>query len=158
MLQSGQREPKMSSNNHDKTGQLFDEQTRSSSSLDYPLLSEIFPGSAQLPPATEPPLAETLPLEEQKTLLDFVTDVSESDKDATSFEEVPPVLSKLWHCQSQYLVRATEALANGSRNRQCFLSIRLCIETPLLTAFSFASPCVWPNRHPQLLPSAHIRE
>ncbi|KAL4787528.1 armadillo-type protein [Aspergillus varians] len=80
---------------------------------------EIFPDSAQLPPATEPPRAETLPLQEQEALLRSVENAlkeAELGSGTAAFEDVPSNLLKLWHCQSQYLTQATEALANGSRN------------------------------------------
>jgi hypothetical protein len=88
--------------------------------LDCPSLGEIFPESAQLPPAAEPPRAETLSLHAQEALLHSLKEVLQKVElggDAVDFDDVPSTLSKLWHCQSQYLVQAAEALANGSRNR-----------------------------------------
>ncbi|KAL2866825.1 putative GTP binding protein [Aspergillus lucknowensis] len=87
--------------------------------LSCPSLSEIFSASAQWPPALEPPQAESLPADEQEALLHSVEDAlknTEPTCEAANFESVPSTLSKLWNCQSQYLVHATEALANGSRN------------------------------------------
>ncbi|KAL4939535.1 hypothetical protein BDV06DRAFT_198649 [Aspergillus oleicola] len=84
-----------------------------------PSLKEIFLESAQILLVTESPRAETLPLQEQQTLLVSVKDAlekAETESDTTAFKGVPDVLSKLWHCQSECLLQATEALANGSRN------------------------------------------
>jgi hypothetical protein len=39
-----------------------------------------------------------------------------NEGDTAAFEGMLDALSKLWHCQSQFLLRATETLANGSRN------------------------------------------
>ncbi|KAL4994803.1 armadillo-type protein [Aspergillus recurvatus] len=82
--------------------------------LHFPSLEEIF----QRREAAEPPRAETLPLQEQETLLYSVDDALKKAElgDTAAFEGVPDALSKLWHCQSQFLLQATEALANGSRN------------------------------------------
>ncbi|KAL4932279.1 putative GTP binding protein [Aspergillus undulatus] len=87
--------------------------------LHSPSLEELFDESAQLPPATESPRAETLSLPEQEALLQSLKDAltkAEPESDKATFEGVPGTLSKLWHSQSGLLLQATEALANGSRN------------------------------------------
>ncbi|KAL4735567.1 armadillo-type protein [Aspergillus similis] len=83
--------------------------------LHFPSLEEIFQTQC---PATEPPRAEMLPLQEQEALLYSVDDALKraNSGDTAAFEGMLDALSKLWHCQSQFLLRATEALANGSRN------------------------------------------
>ncbi|KAL4803914.1 armadillo-type protein [Aspergillus unguis] len=94
-------------------------QTQSIGNPDCPSLNEIFSNPAHSPPAIEPSRAETVPLEEQEALLRIVEEAlkqADQDNDSVSFQNVPSLLSKLWHCQSQNLLRATEALANGSRN------------------------------------------
>ncbi|KAL4902861.1 hypothetical protein BDW74DRAFT_186782 [Aspergillus multicolor] len=81
--------------------------------LDFPSLKEIFPESA---PASEPPRSETLPAQEQEALLNSVETAlkqAEPAGDIAAFDDLPGSLSKL---SSQSLLRATEALANGSRN------------------------------------------
>lgn len=95
----------------------LDNQAGSMEGLHFPSLEEIFQTQR---PATEPPHAETLPLEEQEALLYSVDDALKraNEGDSAAFEGMLDALSKLWHCQSQFLLRATEALANGSRNRQ----------------------------------------
>ncbi|KAJ0422547.1 armadillo-type protein [Aspergillus carlsbadensis] len=92
--------------------------TQDAESLACPLLEDIFPESARLPPCLEPPQTESFPLNEQESLLSIQSALKklESAPDAVVLEGVPGILTKLWDCQSQYLVQATEALANGSRN------------------------------------------
>ncbi|KAL4869336.1 hypothetical protein BDV12DRAFT_83560 [Aspergillus spectabilis] len=99
--------------------ELLDSQPPHIEALNCPSLGEIFLESGQLPPAAEAPRAETLPLHAQEALLHSVKEALqkvELGSDAVVFDDVPSTLSKLWHCQSQYLVQAAEALANGSRN------------------------------------------
>ncbi|KAL4915168.1 armadillo-type protein [Aspergillus aurantiobrunneus] len=103
--------------------ETLDNQARNIEGLHCPSLAEILPES-QLPPATESPRATTLPPPEQEALLRSV-EVALKEADlgnaTAALEDVPSNLLKLWHCQSQHLLSATEALANGSRN----LSLRL---------------------------------
>ncbi|CBF79301.1 putative GTP binding protein [Aspergillus nidulans FGSC A4] len=93
----------------------LDTQAGNIEGLHFPSLEEILQTQR---PAPEPPLAETLPLEEQEALLYSVDDALKraNEGDSAAFEGMLDALSKLWHCQSQFLLRATEALANGSRN------------------------------------------
>jgi hypothetical protein len=95
----------------------LDTQAGNIEGLHFPSLEEIFQTQR---PATEPPRAETLPLQEQEALLYSVDDALKraNEGDTAAFEGMLDALSKLWHCQSQFLLRATETLANGSRNRQ----------------------------------------
>ncbi|KAL3441919.1 armadillo-type protein [Aspergillus insuetus] len=98
---------------------LLSTQALDAKSLACPSLKEIFPESAQLPPCLKPPQADSLPLNEQQESLLSIQNAlkkQESAPDAVVLESVPGVLTKLWNCQSQYLVQATEVLANGSRN------------------------------------------
>ncbi|KAL3460556.1 armadillo-type protein [Aspergillus heterothallicus] len=98
---------------------LFSTQPRISKNLDSPSLEEIFSETAQPPPGLEPPQIKGVPLDEQESLLFFIQDAlknAEPALPAEIFQRVPGILLKLWDCQSQYLVQATEALANGSRN------------------------------------------
>jgi hypothetical protein len=100
---------------------LLSTQALVAESLACPSLKEIFPESAQLPPCLEHPQTDSLPLHEQQESLLFIQNAlkkQESAPDAVVLESVPGVLTKLWNCQSQYLVQATEVLANGSRNRR----------------------------------------
>lgn len=121
----------MSSNNHEVANESPLYKARDSRAQDIegvlcPSLPEIFLESAQLPPATEPPDMAVLSLHEQGTLLHSVEDTlkeAELDSGTANFKDVPGVLLKLWHGQSEYLTQATEALANGSRNRQYSFSI-----------------------------------
>ncbi|RDW67109.1 putative GTP binding protein [Aspergillus mulundensis] len=81
--------------------------------LDFPSLNEIFPESA---PASEPPRTETLPALEQEALLISLENAlkkAESEKDIAVFDDLP---ESLFNLSSQSLLRAAEALANGSRN------------------------------------------
>ncbi|KAI9373974.1 armadillo-type protein [Aspergillus egyptiacus] len=98
---------------------LPDNHAQHTEMLHCPSLNKLFAELQQLPPAIDSPRNESLPVEEQEALLGIVEDAlkkAEQSCDATVFEEVPSTLSKLWDCQSPYLVQATEALANGSRN------------------------------------------
>ncbi|KAL4976533.1 armadillo-type protein [Aspergillus desertorum] len=83
--------------------------------LHFPSLQEIFQTRCQV---AEPPRAETLPLQEQEALLYSVDNALKRAElgDTAVFEGMLDALSKLWHCQSQFLLRAAESLANGSRN------------------------------------------
>jgi hypothetical protein len=124
-----------------------------------PSLAEIFSESAQLSPAIEPPQAGLLPLHEQEALFRSVEDaLKQADRrtDAVVFEGVPRVLFKLWNCQSQYLVQATEALANGSRNRQSImLSLSILESLHYSFAPSVVSSFVQPGGDSQLFSSAY---
>ncbi|KAL4746251.1 hypothetical protein BDW72DRAFT_185333 [Aspergillus terricola var. indicus] len=93
----------------------LDTQAGNIEGLNFPSLEEIFQTQR---PAPEPPRAETLPLQEQEALLYSVDNALKSANlgDTAAFEGMLDALSKLWHCQSQFMLRATEALANGSRN------------------------------------------
>ncbi|KAL5333291.1 armadillo-type protein [Aspergillus crustosus] len=98
--------------------------------LDCPTLSDILAESAQF--ALEPPRAETLPFREQEALFDSVQLALRKVDLEGAFDDIPNTLAKLWHCQSQYLIQAVEALANGSRNP----SLRLVYgRTGVLTFF-----------------------
>ncbi|KAL3468764.1 armadillo-type protein [Aspergillus californicus] len=99
--------------------ELLENKARITEGLHCPSLAELFPESAPSPPALESPHAEPLSVHEQEVLLSSVEDAlkqAELSSDTAIFDDVLSYLSKLWNCQSQYLIRATEALANGSRN------------------------------------------
>ncbi|KAL6229301.1 hypothetical protein BDW75DRAFT_225299 [Aspergillus navahoensis] len=100
-----------STNNADS----LDIQAGNIAGLRFPSLEEIFQTQR---PAAEQPRAETLSLHEQEALLYSVDDaLKKAELDGTAaFESMTDALSKLWHCQSQLLLQATEALANGSRS------------------------------------------
>lgn len=150
----------MSSNNYGVANQSPLYEARDSRARDIkrvlcPSLAEIFLESAQLPPATEPPGMAVLSLQEQGALLHYVEDTlkeAELDSGTANFEDVPGILLKLWHGQSEYLTRATEALANGSRNRQYIFLLPFHISLHFSSALSFSSSCVWPNGHFEVLP------
>ncbi|KAL2807629.1 armadillo-type protein [Aspergillus granulosus] len=98
---------------------LSSTQIQNAVGIHSPSVEEIFPESVQLPPGLEPLQTESLPLHEQESLFISIQEALENAEpvpDVAVFEGVPTVLFKLWNCQSQYLVQATEALANGSRN------------------------------------------
>ncbi|KAE8148834.1 GTP-binding protein [Aspergillus avenaceus] len=95
------------------------------------IISELPPGTPQAAPA-EP---GSLSLEEQETLfctlqeaikaaeMRYEGESSSHVQQSTAFEQagsvfegVQNVLSQLWKCRSGYMVQATEALANGSRD------------------------------------------
>jgi hypothetical protein len=132
----------------------LDTQAGNIEGLHFPSLEEILQTQR---PAPEPPLAETLPLEEQEALLYSVDDALKraNEGDSAAFEGMLDALSKLWHCQSQFLLRATEALANGSRNRQYIQPATMPVAY-LLTVCSFASSCVRPDGSSGFLPPAYI--
>ena len=44
-------------------------------------------------------------------------------RDADTLQSVNATLQKLWACNSEYLVQATEIIADGSRDRGSILSI-----------------------------------
>ncbi|KAL4987153.1 armadillo-type protein [Aspergillus falconensis] len=93
----------------------LDNQAGNMEGLHFPSLEEIFQTQR---PVAEPPRVETIPLQEQEALLFSVDDALKKAElgDTAAFEGMPDALSKLWHCQSEFFLRATEALANGSRN------------------------------------------
>ncbi|CEL02424.1 hypothetical protein ASPCAL03594 [Aspergillus calidoustus] len=98
---------------------LLSTHTQDAEGLACPSLKDIFPKSAQLPPGLDPPQTQSSPLnEQQESLLSIQNALKEQESlpDAVALKSVPGDLTKLWDCQSQYLVQATEALANGSRN------------------------------------------
>lgn len=150
----------MSSNNYEIAKQSLLDEVRNSRAQDIewvlcPSLDEIFLESAQLPPATEPPGMAVLSVHEQGALLQFVENTlkeAELNNGPPNFEDVPGVLLKLWHDQSEFLTQATEALANGSRNRQYIFLLPFHTSLHFSLALSFSSSCVWPIGHFEVLP------
>ncbi|PTU20209.1 hypothetical protein P175DRAFT_0439815 [Aspergillus ochraceoroseus IBT 24754] len=101
------------------TEALLGRQARFPEGIDCPSLGEIFSELAQLPPSLDISQAESMSLDEQEALFHSIQDAlskAESGGDVGFFEDASNALKTLWGCRSNYLVQATEALANGSRN------------------------------------------
>jgi hypothetical protein len=107
------------------------------------ILSDLPGTSSSLPPRTE-----TVALEEQRDMFQELRDIIEKAhqvdeagnsfdlkelhasleeansntrrgrRDAETLQSVSLTLQKLWACNSEYLVQATEIIANGSRDRE----------------------------------------
>ena len=118
--------------------------------LELPFIKNILPDLTEI--SSLPPRTETINAEEQQEMFRELRDIIEKaqeveeagnslnlkelhasleeadantkcgQRDAGTLQSVSATLKKLWACNSEYLVQATEIIANGSRDRGSILS------------------------------------
>lgn len=91
--------------------------------LKRPSVEEVLSELAAGPPGLSARGTEPLQTEEQKTLFSSLQEAvnnSENGDEAAvaALKGVRAILDRLWKCNSDYLVKAADVLANGSRNRE----------------------------------------
>lgn len=97
--------------------------------IEYPSVEEILSETTALPPRLPTERTDSLPAEEQASLLESLQKILKileaGDAGVEAVQDVRLILDKLWKCNSDLLLQVANLLANGSRNRKSVLNVLL---------------------------------